>query len=382
MDILLISTFGPNIRGVSPYADSLADNLISSGKCNIDLCDYKIAFPKFLLPANTNYEANNEYATIDYHKPSSWNVLRDKSYDVVHFQYWSPAFLPIIYAVIKIIKRYPVKIIVTLHNPKPHEKLPLFSYLEKILLNNCHGIICHTERGKQIIKNLVPDTEVSVIHHGCKIYEIEKPIASDYALSQLDPNYDYVLFFGNIRPYKGLDKLLDAWKEVSHQFPMTKLIIAGRLWKSHSNYLSKTVNLFSGHDKYAKKIQQKLNSTENLITDLDFIPQDKLISYIKIAKLAIFPYTFFESQSGATCLAAAHGLPCVVSNLGGLKQIAIDKTFIIEDSSITSLASQIKNKLYNYSSQWRIEQNEIAKSLSWESSSRLHLNFYKKILES
>ena len=85
----MVSTFGPNIRGISPYSDSLATAFNSNNSIQLHRSDYHQAFPKFLLPKNTDYSASNSYATINYLKPSTWDITKDQSYDLVHIQYLS-----------------------------------------------------------------------------------------------------------------------------------------------------------------------------------------------------------------------------------------------------------------------------------------------------
>jgi len=51
---------------------------------------------------------------------------------------------------------------------------------------------------------------------------------------------------------------------------------------------------------------------------LTFVSDEKLNAYFRISKLAVFPYTSFNSQSGATMRAAGHGLSFIATGKGGL----------------------------------------------------------------
>ena len=379
--VLMISTFGPNTRGISPYADKLAASISLNSNIEIKQIDYKKAFPSFLLPNNSNYDPENHYATIDYKDPRTWNVLKDNQYDVVHLQYWSPAFIPILIAILQTIKKYKTSIVITWHNPSPHENLPFLRILERKLASYCDCIICHTQKGKHILEDLTIDARLEVVHHGCEIYGINKPTTTDYKICGLSNNNEYILFFGNIRPYKGLDILLDAWKLISHNFPQTKLIIAGRLWEESDSLLSKIANKVAGTSSYSKKIREIINNDpKDIICDFQFIPENKVISYLKISKLAVFPYRTFESQSGAAALAAGYGLPFVTSNAGGLKQLAIDESFIVSDISVESLANTIAKVLLAYDENYRTKQLIKTRYYSWDKSAEFHAKIYNNLL--
>ena len=380
MKVLMVSTFGPNTRGISLYADDLYNAIEKLSLINLNKVDYKAPFPSFLLPNNTNYDANNPYAKIDYKSPTTWNLTKCNNWDALHLQYWSPAYLPII--LFLLLKNKKTKIILTWHNPEPHEKFPLIKYIENILVTKCDGIIFHNENCKLHNANSSLKQKSAVIHHGCKIYETKIANEDDYKLCRLDPTREYIFFFGNIRPYKGLDYLIDAWQLIKEKFTNIDLIVAGRLWEPKNSFTSKIVNKIAGTSNYSRYIKNKLAQSEKkqIISDLHFISEDKLNSYLKISKLAIFPYSRFESQSGAAMRAIGNGVPIITTKAGGLTELAINDCFIADTCSVTSLASVIEKCLTEYNEEMRTLQLNIANKSSWGSAAQKHVNFYKKII--
>ncbi len=378
--VLMISTFGPKVRGISPYSDSLSSALESTNTIHLDRVDYHKAFPEFLLPDNTDYNACNEYARISYTKPSTWDVTNGKTYDIAHVQYWSPAFLPILIAIIKKLRKQHIKVVITWHNPSPHEGLPLLAYAEKILLSMCDCIICHTKSGSQILKTVAPGKPIEVIHHGCEVFGITTPTQQDFDKCELSPNYDYILYFGNIRPYKGVDMLLDAWKMLADSHKNTKLIIAGRLWENKNSCFSKLIHKVSGTSSYSDLIRKKISTqTDFVITDFQFIEQTKLLSYLNISKYAVFPYLSFESQSGAASLAAGHGCPIITTGVGGLNELAISDEYISPDLTAKSFSKLLEKNIFQYDKKLKCSQIEIAKTKSWSHSAEKHILHYKNI---
>jgi len=379
LKVLMISTFGPKVRGISPYSDSLATALSTIGSIDLTLMDYQRAFPNFLLPSKTDYAASNDLAYIDYLKPKTWNVAKEKSYDVVHIQYWSPAFLPIIYAVTKKLKNNSIKVVLTWHNPSPHEKIPLLSGLETRLISMCDSIICHTESGAKILKKYSPNKSINIIHHGCETSRTIIPTNKDYETCNLSPDYKYLLYFGNIRPYKGVEMLLDAWERISSSHCDTKLIIAGRLWESGSSIFSRLIHKVSGTEKYSNLIRNKLlDHSKSVISDLQFIPQEKLISYLRISRFSVFPYQSFESQSGATALAAGYSCPILTTNVGGLKELAISNEFVSKELNADSLSKLLNTQLSQYNNELREKQLRKAQKFSWISSAKMHISAYNE----
>lgn len=379
MKILLISTFGPNIRGISPYSDSLANALDNSEEVELTKLDYKHPFPSAILPKNTHYDADNSFALIDYKKPSTW-ILPDIDFDVVHIQYWSPAFLPIIIVLTRNIKKSNSKIIITWHNPKLHERIPFIKLLEKYLLNASDGVIIHTVIGETILKNRQSNITSNVIHHGCNQISINSASKSDYDTCNLSESFRYILFFGNIRPYKGLDILLNAWLKIKEKHPQYKLIIAGRIWENSSNILSKFANYLIGTSKYGHLIRSKIDKQNNsIIADLNFITEEKVDAYFRIADYALFPYKSFESQSGAATRAASHGVPIITTDSGGLSELTISNKYICKNNSVDSLAYTLDNRLNEFHPDLKNIQKSISENYSWANSAAKHIAFYKEI---
>jgi glycosyltransferase involved in cell wall biosynthesis len=129
----------------------------------------------------------------------------------------------------------------------------------------------------------------------------------EFALSQLNLDKDcrYLLFFGFIRPYKGLDLLLDAFADERLRQYNTKLIVAGEFYEGE---------LF-----YRQKIKEL--ELENLvILHTDFIPNDKVNVYFSVCDIITQPYKT-ATQSGVTQIAFHFNKSMLVTKVGGLAEI-------------------------------------------------------------
>ncbi len=382
----MLSTFGPEIRGISPYSDGLAKAL---GKCTgltLQRNDYLKAYPEFIYPASGNKPSSNKYAYLHYAKPGTWRKPLASNPDLLHIQYWSVILAHIQLGVTKQAQKRGIPVILTLHNATQHEAIPIFSWLEKKLLRTVDHIIVHTDEGKNsVINNLaIEKNKVTVIPHGIEnsgFSGIQQATLADYAIARLSPEYKYLLYFGNIRYYKGVDILLDAWREIGPNHPDTRLVIAGRCWNG-SNPLSILLSRLLGNSRQSQDILQNATKgkPDNTLYKLNFINENELQALIKIARYSIFPYRKFNAQSGAASKSCASGTPIITSQEGGLPLLAIDSSYVCETLTSENLAALIDKKINTWSGDLRKQQIERISPYFWEVVAEKHTQLYRKIL--
>jgi glycosyltransferase involved in cell wall biosynthesis len=125
----------------------------------------------------------------------------------------------------------------------------------------------------------------------------------------LNPENQYMLSFGLVRAYKGLDLLLDAFGKVKDQLPNLQLIIAGEFYEDE--------------DKYRAQISNN-QLTNRVIIKNEFIADADLRKYFGAANLIVQPYKT-ATQSGVTQVAFHFEKPMLVTNVGGLGEIVHDR---------------------------------------------------------
>jgi glycosyltransferase involved in cell wall biosynthesis len=172
---------------------------------------------------------------------------------------------------------------------------------------------------------------------------------------QLSPDKKYLLFFGFIRKYKGLDILLEAIKDERIKKGNIELIIAGEFYDDKAAYDTLLANV-GDHVK--------------LFTD--FIPNEEVKYYFSAADLIVQPYRS-ATQSGITQVAYHFEKPMIVTNVGGLHEVVPDGKvgFVVEpepkaiadsiirffDHPIPDLDQNISNEKKKYS--WEVFTNTI-----------------------
>jgi len=138
-------------------------------------------------------------------------------------------------------------------------------------------------------------------------------------LLNLPAEQRYVLFFGFIRTYKGLDLLLDAFADNHLREQNVKLIVAGEFYGDPEPYL--------------KQIKE-LGIEDRVVLCTDFIPDSEVNRYFSAADIVAQPYKT-ATQSGVTQIAFHFEKPMLVTNVGGLAEIVPDGKigYVVEPDS-------------------------------------------------
>lgn len=183
-----------------------------------------------------------------------------------------------------------------------------------------------------------------------------------------------ILFFGNITPYKGLEYLIAAFRQVRAQFGDSQLIIAGRL-KCDETYWS-TIREKMREDVEAGRILLKV----------EFIPDDETEVYFKAADVLALPYRHIY-QSGVLLLGYSFGLPVLAADVGSLRDEIVDgKTgFVFRREDPEDLARAIEryfaSDLFANLSRRRQDIRQYANErYSWDVVGQMTVNVYTDLL--
>lgn len=260
------------------------------------------------------------------------NIVKSENIDVIHFQW--PLSIKLDKYLIKTLHKMNKKVVFTAHNVMSHEKTDIDYAEYKNMFDAYDNIIVHAECNKKDISNLfnIEENKISVIPHGNYFFinDFNKYIDREEAIKNLslDPDNFYLLFFGYIRDYKGLDILIDSLKHLNERI---HIIIAG------------SSDDFSKYDLMIKNLNLE-NRVHKFIEYLDFKDFGK---YFYASDVAVFPYRNIY-QSGAVQMAIAFKKPIIVSSVGGLTETIKDQYngLVFEKENIDDLAVKI-NTLYN-----------------------------------
>ena len=305
--------------GMATFNERMAQAFQAEGD-DVEIVTFSLQYPSFLFPGKSQY--TNEPAPpgltikvlINSINPLSWfkagNYIRRKKPDLVIFRYWLPFMGPALGTIARLVRRNRhSRILAITDNVVPHEKRPGDVPFTRYFLGACHGFITMSRSVLNDLKRFEPDKPTICLPHPLydNFGELESKEEACAAL-RLDPGYKYILFFGFIREYKGLDLLLKAMGNERLRQQNIKLIVAGEFYDAPGPYL---------------ELIKKYTLEERVILRTDFIPNNEVRHYFCAADLVVQPYKH-ATQSGVTQVAYHFNRPMVVTNVGGLAELIPD----------------------------------------------------------
>jgi glycosyltransferase involved in cell wall biosynthesis len=362
MKIAFLSTFFPFRGGIAQFNAALYRALEKNH--DVQAFNFSLQYPSLLFPGKTQLVTAEDAADPIPTKQllnsiSPWSfrktakAIEKYQPDLLIIGYWMPFMAPSLgYVAQRLSSQCPVISIV--HNAIPHEKSRLDKTLSHYFFKRNNMFVALSEAVKQDILNSYPEAQVKTILHPS--YEhFGQLIPHEEALSilGLDPQKKYLLFFGLIRDYKGLDTLLLALPYLDDD---VHLIIAGEVYGSFSNYQE----IIDKHDLKSRVHQYN-----------QYIPDDEVHLYFSVAECCVLPYKS-ATQSGITAIAHHFNVPVVASNVGGLSEFirTNENGYLIDDCTPEKIADSVRNGLDSGSFNTFKEALSEEKHTTWEDFAR------------
>jgi glycosyltransferase involved in cell wall biosynthesis len=370
MNICLVAQVENWRGGIQQYSQNYAEALFE--KENISVLGYHSYFPLWLYPGekeripeeHRNWKKNVPiYNVLRYYSLiSAWRafyLITEKiNADVVDIQWCTTFHAPILIPLMVLLKRFSsATVVVTVHNVLPHETRFFDKPLCQLVFGMADQLVVHSKKMKEDLKELISkgSENVSIIPHGiCLDYPLS--ITREAAKKQLGIKQKFViLFFGLIRKYKGLDKLLAAFKCIKDEFDLS-LLIAG--------------DFVDGKEKYDRLISEYGIDAVTYV-HAGFVKDEDVPLYFNAADVLVQPYIHFAGQSGVAPTAYYYGKPVIATRVGGLPEIVLDGVTgcVVAPSDIESLANAIRY-LFNHPEKMeefgKNGKNYLSEELSWE----------------
>ncbi|MBT5147775.1 MAG: glycosyltransferase, partial [Flavobacteriales bacterium] len=253
MKIAIASTFHPYRGGIAQFNDALAIALRTEGHM-VNCFNWSRQYPAILFPgvaqtkSGTSTPPRSTSAPLDSISPNSWRktakiILCDEGVDVLILPFWHSALAPALRGVARSIKRLSpeTKVIAIMHNATSHDGKASDKWLTRRFLKRVDNVVTLSTSVTQDVRKLAPDLSIKTLFH--PLYDDlpnkpEKKMAREKLGIPVNAK-NVVLFFGLIRPYKGLAVLLKAANLLSED---THLIIAGECYGSWGKY-EKIINV-------------------------------------------------------------------------------------------------------------------------------------------
>ncbi|MEZ5082761.1 MAG: glycosyltransferase [Bacteroidales bacterium] len=304
--------------GISTFNERLAKAYNVNGDQAI-IYNFSLQYPSVFFPGSTQYsneaapEGLNIITKINSINPFNWLIvgreIRKLKPDIVIVRFWIPFMAPCLGTICRIIRKKGIKVVAITDNILPHEKKffdrPLVSYF----VNSIDSFVTMSKSVLNDLKTFDQKKPKKLTVH--PLYDnFGEPISQEKALKNinLSPAYKYILFFGFIREYKGLDLLLKAFADPAIQKLNLKLLVVGEFYSDSQPYII---------------LIEELGINDKVILHNEFVPNTEIVNYFCSASLVVQPYKD-ATQSGITQIAYHFNKPMITTNVGGLAEIVPD----------------------------------------------------------
>ena len=316
--VIIIGPAHPYRGGIANFNNSLADAFFKNGD-DIEILSFKLQYPSFLFPGKTQFESSDPpknikiKSIINSINPFNWfNVAREinrKNPDFVIIRYWLPFMGPCLGSIARLLNKK-IKILAITDNIIPHEKRFGDFFLTKYFVSSCDAFVTLSASVLEDLTQFTKSKNKKFTPH--PIYDtfgekIDKSVAKKNL--ELNINDKYLLFFGFVRKYKGLDLMLHAMSDQRIKDLGVKLIVAGEFYDNIDFYLD---------------LINELDIDSNIILKSDFIDERDVKNYFCASDMITQTYRT-ATQSGVTQIAYHFERPMLVTDVGGLAEIVPHK---------------------------------------------------------
>ena len=360
--ICIIGPSYPFRGGIAHYTTLLYRAL--KKKYEVTFFAFKRQYPGCLYPGKTDKDPSDftikedgvEY-TLDSMNPLSWwkTVRRIKSIhpDLLIIPWWVSFWTPQFWSITTLIRKSKsTKVLFICHNVVQHESKLWDRVCTKLVLKNGDYFIVHSDQDLNNLKKILPEANVKkVFHPTYDIFNLRQ-LSKSEAQKRLGISGKVLLFFGFVRPYKGLKYLLDAMPIILKKFKV-HLLVVGEFW----------------HDKATYREQIQKLGISNSVTIVDkYVPNEEVALYFTAADVVVLPY-ITATQSGIVQIAYGFDKPVIVTDVGGLPDVVENaKTGFLVEPKNSSAITKAVSSFYESALDAEFKRNIIQKKeeFSWD----------------
>ncbi len=377
--ITLVGTLPP-IKGVSDYCIQQTEELAKT--MDVEFYNFKSIYPEFLYPGKTKEKDPvfsvpksprlKVYETLAWYNPLSWiGAGVGAKGEIVQFHWWTFFLFPVFFTIANIAKLRGKKVVCTVHNVVGHESGFWDRFFCGLIFSIPDCLIVHTRANKKQLQEIfgVKENRIAVIAHGIYTFYRDAEVSQKDSRKKIGIplNAKTLLFFGNIRPYKGVEDLIDAFKLAKPNVPDLFLVVAGKPWNA----------------EYQKEIESRLAGTTACKLFFDYVPSSDIKYYFFGCDAMVLPYKHFEAQSGPGNIALAFEKPLLVANTGGLPELVRNPGCVFESGDVPALAKKIEWVFGSATvlQQLQADAQKQSQEFSWPVLVEKTILLYKKLLQ-
>jgi len=301
----------PYRGGIARFSSSLAEELLEMGH-DVKVISFRKQYPKPLYPGKTEKDysqiisrAKTEFlfSPLNF---KDWSVtfrqIKDFQPDLVIYQWWTTFWTPATSWLFHQLNKAGINIKVLVHNAFPHEATWIDTKLTAWALREARHFVTMTEGEAKRIRSVVsPQAEILTAPHPVYRQFPSSDLSKTEVRKKLELPLDVpiALFFGFVRPYKGLSVLLDAMAMLKSRGSNLHLVVAGEFWQDQESYENQIA---------------ELGINDMVTIRAEYIPDSEAGLYFESADIFVAPY-IGGTQSGSIKQAMGYGLPLVVTDV-------------------------------------------------------------------
>ncbi|MBN1434100.1 glycosyltransferase family 4 protein [Candidatus Fermentibacterales bacterium] len=311
MKVALIGPFPPYRGGIAQFTGILSDTLESLGHDVIRI-SYSRLYPGILFPGTSQYEpdtgpsGSRAARMLDSCWPPSWlsvrKLLRSHLPDRIILKWWHPFFAPALSGALP--PESSSRSVLVCHNVLPHDRFPGAAALFRRLAAKSSLVVVHSTEDMETARGVAPGAELLRLYHPAYEQYVRPDVSGQRERQSLGfaPDEKVILFFGMIRPYKGLSDLILA---ISGLPGNARLLMVGESY---------------GMTDEIRGILHSSGMGARAVWVDRFVGADEVAGFFESADIVALPYRH-ATQSGVAQIALAFRKPLVLTRTGGLPEL-------------------------------------------------------------
>lgn len=325
--LALIGPVTPFRGGIAHYTTELHRAL--SPRCTLHTISFRRQYPTWLYPGKNDREPGNECRRephvayqLDAFEPWTWFAtsrrILERGCELAIIDWWTMFWAPALALIAQRLRASGVPVAFVCHNLSDHDGGLLARVLGNGLLGCADAYVVHAKTAAEELRARFPHKPVLACPH--PTYDRFPP--ADDTLPRRGRLE--LLFFGFIRPYKGLETLVQALAMLDdHEVYLT---VAGEPWCAPA------------------ELRERIGSrgVPNVELHLDYVDAAAVASFFSRADLVVLPY-HSATGSGVAAIAQHYDRPVLATCVGGLPDVVEEGRtgYLVEPDSATQLADRL-----------------------------------------
>lgn len=336
---LRIAVVGPTYPykgGIAAHTTELAHRLTGEGH-DVAIVSWSAQYPAALYPGQLRVEEQEGKPFPDTSYPLSWKRpdgwlrtgrrLAQSGYDLVVLVIVTPLQAPAYLGLLRGLRSgaaHTPHVTALCHNVLPHEGRPGDRMLSRAVLRRCDSLLVHSPEQAELARSLT----TSPVHVAQLPPHLSGGVFADPGEEDVGAPKRHLLFFGIVRPYKGVDVLLQALRDV----PGIRLTVAGEFW--------------GGTERYERLVDE-LGLRDRVTFVAEYVPAGRVGELFEQTDALVLPYRSGTATQNIA-LAHSHGRPVVATTAATMAEQVDDGVdgLLVPPEDVEALARAL-TRLYD-----------------------------------